>query len=93
MSRRPRAAGRMTIARTAWRVGLPDVVVHTAEKTRNAHPSYAQAKSGAREAATRLALLSNAALESISRQLGDRRPLLVPVRVSRRPVSTSSPTP
>jgi hypothetical protein len=72
----------MTIARTAWRAGLPDVVVHTTEKTRNAHPSYAGAKSGDREAATRLAcdLLSNAALESIRRQLGGRRALLVPVR-------------
>jgi hypothetical protein len=64
------------------RPGLPDVVVHTTEKTRNAHPSYAAAKSGDREAATRLAcdLLSNAALESIRRQLGGRRPILVPVR-------------
>jgi hypothetical protein len=72
----------MMIARTAWRAGLPDIVVHTTEKTRNAHPSYAGAKSGDREAATRLAcdLLSNAALESIRGQLGDRRPLLVPVR-------------
>jgi hypothetical protein len=72
----------MTIARTGWRSGLPDVVVHTTEKTRNAHPSYAAAKSGDREAATRLAcdLLSNAALESIRRQLGGRRPILVPVR-------------
>jgi hypothetical protein len=76
----------MTIARTAWRAGLPDVVVHTTEKTRNAHPSYAGAKSGDREAATRLAydLLSNAALESIRRQLGGRRPLLVPVRAIER---------
>ncbi len=66
----------MTIARTGWRPGFPDVVVHTTEKTRNAHPSYARAKSGDREAATRLAcdLLSNAALESIRGARADRSP-------------------
>jgi hypothetical protein len=72
----------MTIARTAWKAGFPDIVVHTAERVRNAHAHYARAKSGDREAATRLAydLIGNAALESIRQQVGGRRPLLVPVR-------------
>jgi len=74
--------GLMTIARTAWKAGFPDIVVHTAERVRNAHAHYARAKSGDREAATRLAydLIGNAALESIRQQVGGRRPLLVPVR-------------
>jgi hypothetical protein len=72
----------MKIVRTPWRAGFPQVVVHTPEKVRNVHPSYAAAKAGDREAATRLAadLVSDGALASIREQLGPRRPLLVPVR-------------
>ena len=72
----------MTINRAAWQAGFPHVVVHAAEKVRNAHASYPAAKGGDREAATRLALglVSDAALASIRERLAVRRPLLVPVR-------------
>ena len=72
----------MTITRTPWPADFPDVVVHTTVKLRDAHPDYAAAKSGQREAAVRIAcdLLSDDAVARIRERLGDHGPTIVPVR-------------
>lgn len=72
----------MTIQRSLWLPGFPEVIVHTTVALRDAHPDYGAAKAGAREAAVRLAcaLLSDSAVARIQDSLGDLRPIAVPVR-------------
>ncbi|WP_157084600.1 hypothetical protein [Sphingomonas pituitosa] len=41
--------------RTPWRVGFPDVFVHSSVRIRDAHPAYALAKAGDADAAFELA--------------------------------------
>jgi hypothetical protein len=72
----------VTLRRIPWPPDFPDVVLHATVALRDAHPDYAAAKAGEREPAVRLAcaLLSDAAVARIGDVLGDRRPILVPVR-------------
>ena len=72
--------------RTPWSKDFPDVVVHTTVAIRDAHPSYAAAKAGDPEeidpgAALNVAqdLLSPEAIGRLQRQVGARRPILLPV--------------
>ncbi len=68
--------------RVAWPSDFPEVQTHTTVKVRDAHPAYAAAKSGDREAAVELVedLLDDGAIEQLHRRLGDRKPVIVPVR-------------
>jgi hypothetical protein len=69
-------------ARRPWPGEFPNVVVHTSEASRDAHPDYLAAKAGQRESAIRLVctLLSDAAVDEIRHYLGIQKPTLVPVR-------------
>jgi len=61
--------------------GFPDVVVHSALRARNTHPSYAPAKSGDAFAAHALveALLSREETERLAHLLAGRQPILLPI--------------
>lgn len=72
--------------RTPWPPGFPDVVIHTTEAIRNAHPDYpaakaANPKTGDPTAALNLAqdLLDPGELDRLSEIVGDRKPILAPV--------------
>jgi hypothetical protein len=67
--------------RTPWVDGFPDVVIHSDETARDAHPAYRAAKAGDAMAATRLAvdLLSADAVTLLARLLQGGRPILLPV--------------
>ena len=66
--------------RTPWAPGFPDVVIHTSEPVRTAHPAYTAAKAGDPEAATTLVaeLIDTRAVEAIAAIVGDRPAILVP---------------
>lgn len=67
--------------RLPWPPDFPEVIVHTAVATRDAHPQYLAAKSGDAMAALLLAgaLLSSAAVAQIGRILGSRSATFLPV--------------
>ncbi|WP_052567047.1 hypothetical protein [Candidatus Magnetobacterium casense] len=69
------------IHRTPWPPDFPDVVIHTTVEERDAHPCYKAAKTGDCAAAYQLVkdTLSNSAVEQLRRQVGDKKPLVVPV--------------
>lgn len=70
------------IPRTPWPSDFPEVIVHTTVKLRDSHPDYPAAKAGDRQAAVRLiaALMSGAAVDRLRDDLGDQRPVIIPVR-------------
>lgn len=68
--------------RSDWPIDFPNVAVHTTEKARNAHQDFAAAKSGEEAAADRLiaALVDEKSIAQLAVDIGDRCPVLVPVR-------------
>jgi hypothetical protein len=67
--------------RTPWRMGFPDVVIHTTLATRDSHPMYEAAKAGDLEAALILSqeLLDPGAVAELHRLVGDRDAVLLPI--------------
>jgi hypothetical protein len=67
--------------RVPWPPQFPDVVIHTDVRTRDAHPSYAAAKSGDPDAALELAidLISDSAVAELRAIIADRTAVLLPV--------------
>jgi hypothetical protein len=72
----------MAIRRSLWRPDFPDVIVHTTEELRDAHPDYAAGKAGLRSAAVQLVgdLLSTPAVTRIREALGTLPAIIVPIR-------------
>ena len=71
----------VSIVRTAWPDGFPDVFIHTTVEKRDTHPCYKAAKSGDSTAAYRLVkdTLSEQSIEKLREQIGDCKPLMVPI--------------
>ena len=69
------------IPRSPWPSEFPQVVVHSALRARNTHPSYASAKSGDAVAAHALVetLLSQEETERLAHLLAGRQPILLPI--------------
>lgn len=72
----------MKIPRTPWPPSFPQVIVHTDEALRDAHPDYVAAKSGNPAAAAALvqALLSQEKVEQARRLISGRSPIIAPIR-------------
>ena len=68
-------------SRNPWPLDFPDVIIHTAVATRDAHPSYAAAKAGDAEAALVLAiqLFNFLGAAELQRIIAGRECLLLPV--------------
>lgn len=68
-------------ARSSWPADFPEVAVHTAVATRDAHPHYARAKAGDPDSALTLAvdLLDRAVTERLLRLTSMREAILLPV--------------
>ena len=69
------------IPRSLWPADFPDVIIHGDVRARNAHPSYALAKSGNADAAKVLAeeMLSVKGTERLAQLSAGRSPILLPV--------------
>ena len=69
------------VARTYWPAEIPDTITLTSVRKRDGHPDYMAAKTGDREAASRLVtyIISETAVDRLRRILGDRKPILLPV--------------
>lgn len=71
----------MLFPRSPWPPEFPDIIIHGDLRARNAHPSYALAKSGDADAAKVLVedMLSVEATRQIANLLAERAALLLPV--------------
>ncbi|HSK38682.1 MAG TPA: hypothetical protein VK943_02835, partial [Arenibaculum sp.] len=72
--------------RTPWKGPFPQVAIHTTVDIRDAHPAYADAKSGNADAATALveALFLPAAVSRIGSVVAGRNPMIVPASAIER---------